>query len=920
MSVPRKYSKIIQTINSFDFSEFSDSELSETAGKLRAALCDGKAPDDILPEVFAIIREVIDRRLGIWKLFDNESEDRKAGAHIGAPLQRGLDIVKEKRKSVDDFNIHLDAAFYNEVRELRHPGDGLIFWPFDVQLMGALALYEGKIVEMGTGEGKTVVAVFPACIWALMGKKVHIATVNDYLSLRDCLWMAPVYRFLGLSVDCVLSHMSDSERRQAYRADIIYGNNYEFGFDYLRDNIKNRLEDRVQSKLEHVIIDEIDSILMDEATTPLIISGIPERRSNNYWKLKPTIELLLKKQDELVEQLLDELEKEKDSRSRSIKLLQVTKADPWNQRLLDYLSENRNASKEIRSIQGKFAAARSEYKLEDELFYVVDEGSRTVALTESGIALVEKELGSGFVAPEKIHLLKNGGTEELRNFMQLLRAYVLHRKDEDYIIHDGGIIIVDEFTGRLAFGKKYEEGLHQAIECKEGLQITPENRVEGRITHPNYFRLYEKMAGMTATAYTEAVEFKKLYKLEVIRIPTNKQVIRDDLPDRFYRTEEEKLEGIIGEIKEYRGQGHPVLVGTRSVEKSEHLSAILAEEGIPHNTLNARNHAQEAEIIKDAGQQRSVTIATNMAGRGTDIVLENPGRGLHIIGSERHGARRIDHQLIGRSGRQGDPGSSRFHLSLQDDLFRIFGKAEMAAIVKAYDRNENGDLARLTRQAQRKSEETSYYIRRHLIERDDIIDIQRKIIYGMRHEILSAGWTREKAQSLIGNYVHDILSIDEMHDEASPEKLKKRCMDDFSVRIPEIDAFMSPEKVAEIVTKVFEETYDRRESALGVEFSRKLGQAIMLEALETSWADFLSFQSEFDRSLTLRSHVRGNTQTDYRLEASELFKDLLASIRSTVLIDIFTYPLPGEKKDSVRWTTDLRPISKQVKDLLSVVE
>ncbi len=924
MSVVKKYHKTVQAINSFDFSGLDDADLVEAVNRLKADRMSA------LPELFAIVREVIDRRLGIWKLFDDTE-----GAHASAPLQRACDIVREKRGTVDDSQIHLEASFYRSVREMRQSGDGLTFWPYDVQLMGALALCEGKIAEMGTGEGKTVVAVFPACLWALSGKKVHIATVNDYLALRDCEWMEPVFRFMGLDVDCVLSHTPDAERRQAYKADVVYGNNYEFGFDYLRDNVKNNLKNRVQSKLEYVIIDEVDSILMDEATTPLIISSAPEERGNSYWKLKPTVELLLEKQSELVEQLFGEMEAEVDSQMRSIKLVQIAKADPWDAGLLDYFSKNKNAVKGMRSVQSKFVAARSEYKLEEKLFYVVDERSRTVNLTEQGMELVERELGSGFMILEEISEkippgppLQGGkigerGTEELRNFMQLLRAYVLHWKDEDYIVSNGGITIVDEFTGRLAFGKKYEEGLHQAIECKEGLQITPENRVVGRITHPNYFRLYEKMVGMTATAHTEAEEFKRLYKLEVIRVPTNEPVIREDLPDRFYRTEEEKLEGIIDEIEEYHNLEKPVLVGTRSVEKSERLSALLGQRGISHNVLNARNHAQEAEIIRDAGQPHVVTIATNMAGRGTDIALGDPKLGLHVIGSERHSARRIDHQLRGRSGRQGDPGSSRFHLSLQDELFRVFGRGEMSAMVKAFERGHNADkmsalpgLARLVRRAQRTSEETSYDIRKRLIQRDDVTDKQRKTIYRMRQEALASDWTKERVQSLIADYMQDIVDSDELVDEASLTELRTRCMNDFGVRIPKLDSVISMEEIKEAIAEAFGKTYDRRESVLGTEFSGKLGRAAMLEALETSWADYLSFQSEFDRSMSLRSYVKGSTLADYRLESTRLFEDLLASVRQESLKDIFTYPLPGEKTDSVHWARSPKPISKQIEELV----
>jgi len=915
MSVPKRYSRIIQEINSFDFSQLDDSDLSEMVNSVREELSTGRSPDDLLPQVFAVIREVIDRRLGIWKMMETQDSRPKTQ---DMRLQTYYDMVWEKRASVDDSQIHLDADFYRAVREMRQPGDGLTFWPYDVQLMGALALYEGKIAEMGTGEGKTVVAVFPASFWALCGKKVHIATVNDYLALRDCMWMGPAYKFLGLNVDCVLSYMPDAERREAYHADIIYGNDYEFGFDYLRDNVKGSTEQRVQSKLEYIIIDEIDSILMDEATTPLIISGEYEDYSEtqSYWRYKPIVESLLEEQDEVAERLLCEAMAEEEPRIKSIKLLQVAMADPWNAKLLDYLSNDDNAVRGMLALQSRFAVARSEYKLEEDLLYVVDEKSRTVKLTDRGMALVEQELGQGFMTLGE----KPNRGEDLRNFLQLLRAYILHKRDEDYIVHNSGIIIVDEFTGRLAFGKKYEEGLHQAIECKEGLQITPENRVVGKITHPNYFRLYEKMAGMTATAHTEAEEFKKLYKLEVVRIPTNKPVIRADLPDRFYRTEEEKLEAIIEEIDEYHSFGRPILVGTRSVEKSERLSAILTQRGIPHNTLNAKNHAQEAEIIKSAGQLYAVTIATNMAGRGTDIILGADlfGPGLHVIGSERHGARRIDHQLIGRSGRQGDPGSSRFYLSLQDDLFRIFGREETSALVKALDRSRYTDLERLTRRAQKKSEEMSYYVRKHLTERDNVIDKQRKTVYRMRQEILDCDRIEARVRSLIADHAADLTKrfadADRPGDEWDLEGLREHCIADFRVRVSNLDAGTSIEEIKRTLMEAFEGTYNRRKRVLGVDFSGKLARAAIINSLESGWADYLSFQNEFEKSISLRSYVRSNIIVDYRMESARLFDDLMASVRSEALKDIFTYPLPGEKVDSIY---ESKPMSKQVRELLS---
>jgi preprotein translocase subunit SecA len=946
----KKYQQVIQKVNSFDFSDFDDSDLLERIISLKTQIHGDKA----IPEILAIIKEVIDRRLGVWKLFDSDLPE-----HFNH-LSETYAYVKNRRSQVDNSQIHLSASFYAQVRKLRQPQDGLTFIPFDVQLLGALAILDGKIAEMGTGEGKTVVAVFPACIWALSGKKVHIATVNDYLALRDCMWMGSVYGFLGLEVDCVLSHIPDSEKRTSYKADIVYGNNYEFGFDYLRDNLRNKPNDRIQSKLECVIMDEIDSILMDEATTPLIISGTPDKSSSNYWRFKSIVESLIKHQNEIIERLFDE----NDPSLNIIRLIQIRMADPWNPQLSDYLSNNNDIVKKMNSIHGKFIAMRSEYKLEEDLLYVLDEKNRTLKLTDMGITYAEERLGKGFftLTDQQIQsppLEKGGrgdfnpelqGNESVRNFLQLLRAYVLHRKDEDYIVHDVGIIIVDEFTGRLAFGKKYEDGLHQAIECKEGLQVTPETRVMGRITHPNYFRLYEKKSGMTATAHTEAEEFKKLYKLEVVRIPTNNPVIRIDLQDRYFKTEEDKLQAIVDDIRECHTQGQPVLIGTRSVEKSEYLSILLKEQNISHSVLNAKNHSEEADIIKNAGQPYAITIATNMAGRGVDITLKKTNitplvkggrgdlnQGLHIIGTERHTARRIDDQLIGRSGRQGDPGTSRFYLSLQDDLLRMYAGEDMSAMVRAVENGYNHRMANLTRKVQRKSEETSYSIRKNLIEHDDVADKQRKVIYKMRSDILSDDSIEAKILSIIEDYADDLIILfgakspefSHSRENGNPfsnhkpsldssfrwNDMKSFCVKNFGVHIPDTDLYdLNPESAKTLIVDTFQRVLKMREESLSKDFSNKLEKAIMMEVLDTAWTDYLSYQSTFDNVMMLRSYVKDNILTHYKLESAKLFKDLLTSIRYETLKLVFTYPLPDENVDFIRKTD--KPISDHVKKLL----
>jgi len=960
--IKKTYDSIIQKANSVDFSMLDDSELFDYFNDIRPI------SSGFIPESFAIIREVFDRRLGIWRIFDRELKD------TFDDIQSIWSFVYEKRKSMGDSRIHLEGSFYEYVRNKRRREDSLMFIPYDVQLIGALALYDGKIAEMLTGEGKTVIAVFASCLWAKLGKKVHIATVNDYLALRDCKWMSPVYEFLSFRVDCVLSYMTDAERRISYDADIVYGNNYEFGFDYLRDNLKYRLTDRVQGRLDCIIIDEIDSILMDEATTPLVISEAPYNDYSDYWKLKETIELLIEKQSDLVSNLLQQARLETDTQLKYIMLIQISKADPWNRGLLDYLNEDESMSRGMDATLGRFATARSEYKLEDDLYYVIDEKHRTVKLTDNGINMIEQQLGEGFMTYRDADFRG----EALRNLLQLLKAYTLFRKDEDYVVNDGSIVIVDESTGRLAYGKKYEDGLHQAIECKEGLQVTSENRITGRITHTNYVRLYEKVSGMTATAHTEADEFKRLYNLDVVRIPPNKPVIRFDLPDMFFKTEDEKLEGVVDEIKEYHKFGRPILAGTRSVEKSEHLSDLLKQSDIPHRVLNARNHSEEADIIRLAGEPYAVTVATNMAGRGTDIalgrnlyqiVLENYieyfkkeaenheirintysqiehemitqrimladqlqireiadsknvkkvivvsarpteeknvvsarlteerigdkkpgvaidfGLGLHVIGTERHSARRIDDQLKGRSGRQGDPGSSRFYMSLEDELFRVFSDSDISGQIYK--------MTALSRKIQRRSEEMSYESRKTLIEYDDIMDKQRKAIYCKRLEILKSVDADSIIYPVIEEFTNDLMSSYFGTYETEPDlhELERDLYESFGVHILNIMKLDAPE-IKSAVLKNLKNAWDSRREIFGDDFSIKLVKVAMIDALDSAWSDYLSFHSEFDNSMMLRSYVRDNIKTEYRLEANRIFNELHRLIRSKSLKAIFGYPIP----------------------------
>jgi len=565
----------------------------------------------------------------------------------------------------------------------------LLMRPFDVQVIGGIVLHEGKIAEMKTGEGKTLAATMPLYLNSLEQKGCHVVTVNDYLAKRDAEWMGPIYKFLGLSVGVIVHGLDDPERREAYHCDITYGTNNEFGFDYLRDNMKFTLDDYVQREFNYAIVDEVDSILIDEARTPLIISGPSEESTDKYYKIN---------------QIIPRLKKDAD--------------------------------------------------------YTIEEKSKTVVLTEEGVAHVE-----GFLNVQNLYEPRN--IEIVHHVNQALRAHTLFRRDVDYLVKDGEVIIVDEFTGRIMPGRRYSDGLHQALEAKEKVKIEKENQTLASITFQNYFRMYKKLAGMTGTADTEAAEFKKIYNLDVLVVPTNMPMIRDDYNDLIYKTEEEKIKAVIKEVKELNKEKRPVLIGTISIEKSELLSKYLTKSGVKHHVLNAKNHEREAEIVANAGQPGMVTISTNMAGRGTDIKLgEGVAElgGLHILGTERHESRRIDNQLRGRSGRQGDNGSSRFYLSLEDDLLRIFGAERISGIMDRIGIEEDQPIehkyiSRAIENAQKRVEGQNFDIRKHLLDYDDVMNRQRKVIYEQRKKVLRGEDLWTDVHEMIEEIIDDLLSV-----------------------------------------------------------------------------------------------------------------------------------------------------------------
>jgi len=770
----RRMQPFLERVNALEpaMKALSDAELKALTPRYRERRERGEALEDLLPEAFAAVREASVRTLG-----------------------------------------------------MRH---------FDVQILGGVVLHEGKIAEMKTGEGKTLVATLPAYLNALDGRGVHIVTVNDYLARRDTEWMGQIYRFLGLSVGTILHGLTDAERKAAYAADITYGTNNEFGFDYLRDNMKFDRDSLVQRDLHYAIVDEVDSILIDEARTPLIISGPAERSTELYYQ---------------VNQIIPRLQKERD--------------------------------------------------------YTVDEKARAATLTEEGVQRCEQMLQvDNLYDPSRIELL--------HHIQQALKAHTLFQRDVDYIVKDGEVIIVDEFTGRLMPGRRYSEGLHQALEAKEGVKIENENQTLATITFQNYFRMYRKLAGMTGTADTEAAEFKKIYNLDVVVVPTHKPMIRVDHPDVIYKTKREKYEAVLEEIEALHAAGRPVLVGTISIEVSEQLSRKLKARGIPHEVLNAKHHEKEAQIVARAGQRGAVTISTNMAGRGTDIVLGEGVvelGGLHILGTERHEARRIDNQLRGRAGRQGDPGSSRFYLSLEDDLLRIFGGERITGLMEKLGMKdgepiEHNLISRAIENAQSKVEAHNFEIRKHLLEYDDVMNQQRMIIYGRRRELLMGKDLGEEVRAMIEAACGEIAAA-HCPEKAHPEDWDwKGFADAVYQQFHFRPAEFTPEALegadtAEVARRLCERAvavYAEREARIGSELLRRAERYFMLMVIDNLWKDHLLSMDHLKEGIGLRGYAQQNPLLVYKKEGYELFENLMARIREETLGLLFRFEVETPEK------------------------
>jgi preprotein translocase subunit SecA len=760
----KKLSKIVEVINNLEpeISSLTDVQLKTKTGEFRERLDRGAALDDILPEAFAVVRETAKRTLG-----------------------------------------------------MRH---------FDVQILGGIVLHQGRIAEMKTGEGKTLVATLPAYLNALEGKGVHIVTVNDYLAKRDSQWMGEVYRFLGLDVGLIIHGLDFEERKKAYNAHITYGTNNEFGFDYLRDNMVLYKEHMVQRELNYAIIDEVDSILIDEARTPLIISGQTEQSTDIYYNF-----------------------------------------------------------------------ARFVPRLKRDVDYTVDEKAHSVVLTEEGIAKAERFLNIDNLYDERY-------MELAHHLNQALKAHVLMKRDRDYVVKDGQVIIVDEFTGRLMFGRRYSEGLHQAIEAKEGVRVERESQTLATITFQNYFRMYKKLAGMTGTAATEEEEFQKIYGLDVVVIPTNEPMIRKDYPDVIYKTEAGKFKAVVEEIIQCHSKGQPVLVGTVSIEKSELLSEMLRKRGIPHQVLNAKHHEKEAEIIAKAGQRGMVTIATNMAGRGTDIVLGDGVAelgGLHIIGTERHESRRIDNQLRGRAGRQGDPGSSRFYVSLEDDLMRLFGGDNIKNIMERLGMDDDQPIehpliTRSIENAQKRVEARNFDIRKHVLEYDDVMNKQREVIYSQRKKVLEGENLKESILGMIEEVISNMVDtycVEGVHPEEWDLKgLIEYAEDIFlprnSFRIDNVEEVTREELKQRLVEKALA-LYESREKELGSDTMREFERVITLKIVDKKWMDHIDAMDQLRQGIGLRAYGQRDPVMEYKFEGYEMFKAMIRSIQEDTVKYLF---------------------------------
>jgi preprotein translocase subunit SecA len=829
--------------------------------------------------------------------------------------------------------------------------------PYDVQLMGGVVLHQGKIAEMATGEGKTLVATLPMYLNALTGRGVHLVTVNDYLALRDSQWMGEIYKFHGLSIGVILNSMSPDEREREYNCDITYGTNNEFGFDYLRDNMAIEKQYQVQRKYNYAIVDEVDSVLIDEARTPLIISGPVEVDDQKFDEMKPKVERLVKLQSAFVAKIVQDAESLLNSEDKAniteagIQLFRAYRGLPKSNRLSKVLSEPGN-KKLMQETEMEFLRekAKNMYVIDDELFFVVDEKNNTLDLTEKG----REELARGSGIEKDFFILPDLGTEiskfendsslsetekikkkdalyqhysvaseRIHTIHQLLKAYTLFEKDVEYVItEDGKIAIVDEFTGRVLPGRRYSDGLHQAIEAKESVKVEKDTQTLATITLQNYFRMYNKLAGMTGTAETEEGEFFEIYKLEVVVVPTNRPCVRNDDDDAVFKTRREKFNAVLDKIEELKKEGRPVLVGTTSVEVSETISRMLKRKGIGHNVLNAKQHQREAEIVQHAGEISAVTIATNMAGRGTDIKLGAgvvDRGGLFILGTERHESRRIDRQLRGRSGRQGDPGTTKFFLSLEDDLMRLFGSDRIASVmermgIKEGEVIQHPLITKSVERAQKKVEENNFSIRKRLLEYDDTMNSQREVIYSRRQRALEGDRLKGEIFGMLEEFVNDL--VDKYFDNVQIDEIKEELL-----RVLLVDITLQPEEFESLgkdqltvkILNTAKDFYNKKEAMITSELMARLERYAVLSVIDHKWKEHLREMDDLKEGIGLRAYGQKDPLVEYKAEAFKLFVTLLEEIRNDVVSFAFKFfpQAPEEVQNQRRQPARRMVTSKQ---------
>ena len=822
--------------------------------------------------------------------------------------------------------------------------------PYDEQLIGGVVLHQGKISEMKTGEGKTLVATMPIYLNALSGRGVHVVTVNDYLAQRDSEWMGKVFEMLGMSVGHILNSMNPDQRKAAYNCDITYGTNNEFGFDYLRDNMTIDAEYLVQRPHHYAIVDEVDSVLVDEARTPLIISGPVETKINqSYVDLSSPVQSLVRKQKKLVSDLVNQAEEimridspsEEQLYDAGLLLLKAKKGLPKDNKLQELFQEQ-GTLKLMNSVESEFIADKKLHELDEDLYFAIDEQSNSVDLSDKGRTALSPDNMEAFTIPDLGEMLSDIDEKDLSNdqkklnkekayqlhsqrsgkihyLNQLLKAYTLFDKDVEYVVQNGQVLIVDEFTGRVLPGRRFSGGLHQALEAKENVKIEKETQTLASITIQNYFRMYDKLSGMTGTADTEAAEFEKIYNLGVTVIPTHRQIVRKDFNDVIYKSMHAKYKAVINEVSEYFKKGQPVLIGTISVEVSELLSKMLKQNGIPHNVLNAKQHKSEAEIVAQAGLKKAITIATNMAGRGTDIKL-GPGveelGGLHIIGTARHESRRIDLQLRGRSGRQGDSGSSKFYISLEDDLMRLFNMDKLASYMDRLAMDEDQELSagmlnRGVSNAQKKVEERNFGMRKHLLEYDDVLNQQREIIYELRNKALLSESIKSSIDEFIEDFIYDLFepfdikNIKDWDWVALNQELNAHLLID----INESD-FKDQNNKEEIVNLILDKAlqyYNKKEEIIPEELLRKLEKFVVLRTIDEKWRNHLLGMDQLREGIGLRAFGQKNPLIEYKAEAYTFFQDLMASLRASIVQRVYRAQISENPRP-----TDKAPLQKNI--------